>query len=99
MNYLLVKEEQLIGQGYNYQYNERIPDGRIILPMSAVKVLSNFTPEIISDDSLIQLIKDQKDSGLYDAPEEEVPVGEGDNSETETPPASDEQIVEEGDAQ
>lgn len=66
MNYLLVKEEQLTGQGYDYQYAERIPDGRIILPMSAVKVLSNFTPEIISDDSLIQLIKDQADSGLYD---------------------------------
>lgn len=94
MNYLLVREEQLAGQGYDYRYNERIPDGRIILPMSAVKVLSNFTPEIISEDNLIQLIKDQKDSGLYDIPEEGASGGEGDNPET--PPAGDEQIEGEG---
>ncbi|MEL5895053.1 hypothetical protein AAE250_16360 [Bacteroides sp. GD17] len=66
MNYLLVKKEQMDDQGYDYQYAERIPDGRLILPLSALKVLSNFTPEIISDDSLLELIQQQKDSGLYD---------------------------------
>lgn len=97
MNYLLVKEEQLSGQGYDCQYNERIPDGRIILPLSALKVLSNFTPEIISDDSLLLLIKEQKESGLYDKPEEGATDGaQNDNPETETPPAGDEQSTEEG---
>lgn len=98
MNYLLVKEEQLAGQGYDYQYFERIPDGRIILPLSALKVLSNFTPEIISDDSLLLLIKEQQDSGLYDKPKEDVTDGmPGNDSEasptTEQP--ADETSVEE----
>lgn len=60
MNYLLVRPEQLEGQGYDYRYAERIPDGRIILPLSALKVLSDFTPDIISDDSLSRLIKEQE---------------------------------------
>lgn len=77
MNYLLVKPEELDGQGYDYKYAERIPDGRVILPLSALKVLSNFSPEILSDDKLKALIKEQKESGLYDPPQE----NEGDNSE------------------
>lgn len=85
MNYLLVKEEQLVGQQYDYQYAERIPDGRVILPLSALKVLSNFTPEIISDDSLLMLIKEQKDSGLYNPPVE----GEDQNQNTANPPQED----------
>lgn len=60
MNYLLVKPEELDGQGYDYKYAERIPDGRVILPLSALKVLSNFSPEILSDDKLKALIKEQR---------------------------------------
>lgn len=71
MNYLLVKPEELDEQGYDYKYAERIPDGRVILQLSALKVLSNFSPEILSDDMLKALIKEQKESGLYDSPEEE----------------------------
>lgn len=78
MNYLLVKPEELDGQGYDYKYAERIPDGRVILPLSALKVLSNFSPEILSDDKLKALIKEQKESGLYDPPQED----EGNNSES-----------------
>ena len=77
MNYLLVKPEELDGQGYDYKYAERIPDGRVILPLSALKVLSNFSPEILSDDKLKALIKEQKESGLYDPPQED----EDNNSE------------------
>lgn len=68
MNYLLVKEEQLAGKDYDYRYAERIPDGRIILPLSALKVLSGFAPEVLSDEDLKALIKEQQESGLYDAP-------------------------------
>lgn len=78
MNYLLVKPEELDGQGYDYKYAERIPDGRVILPLSALKVLSNFSPEILSDDKLKALIKEQKESGLYDPPQED----EGNSSES-----------------
>lgn len=77
MNYLLVKPEELDGQGYDYKYAERIPDGRVILPLSALKVLSNFSPEILSDDKLKTLIKEQQESSLYDPPQED----EGNNSE------------------
>lgn len=66
MNYLLVKEEHLIGKDYDYRYAERIPDGRIILPLSALKVLSGFTPEVLSDENLKVLIKEQRESGVYD---------------------------------
>ncbi len=78
MNYLLVKPEELDGQGYDYKYAERIPDGRVILPLSALKVLSNFAPNILSDDKLKALIKEQKESGLYDPPQED----EGNSSES-----------------
>lgn len=77
MNYLLVKSEELDGQGYDYQYAERIPDGRVILQLNALKVLSNFTPDIFSGDKLKALIKEQKASGLYAPPEE----GSAENSE------------------
>lgn len=66
MNYLLVKEEQLVGKDYDYRYAERIPDGRIILPLSALKVLSGFAPEVLSDEDLKALIKEQQESGMYD---------------------------------
>lgn len=91
MNYLLVKTEELDGQGYDYQYAERIPDGRVILPLSALKVLSNFTPDILSDDKLKALIKGQKASGLYDPPEEggagnsEEPGIGGSDNDSESP--------------
>lgn len=71
MNYLLVKPEELDEQGYDYKYAERMPDGRVILPLSALKVLSNFNPEVLSKDKLKALKKEQKESGLYDPSEEE----------------------------
>lgn len=112
MNYLLVKEEELDGQGYEYQYAERIPDGRVILPLSALKVLSNFSPDILSDEKLKALIKEQQESGLYNPPatdgvtdetqSEEPGTGEGNGSElpadepTIDAPAIEEPITEEG---
>lgn len=66
MNYLLVTTEELDAQGYVYQYAERIPDGRVILPLTALKVLSNFTPTIIDEDSLKRLIKEQRNEGITD---------------------------------
>ena len=66
MNYLLVKPEELDGQGYDYKYAERIPDGRVILPLSALKVLSNFSPEILSDDKLKAQKKKKKDKAFYE---------------------------------
>lgn len=78
MNYLLVKPEELDGQNYDYKYGRTDSrDGRVILPLSALKVLSNFAPNILSDDKLKVLIKEQKESGLYDPPQED----EGNNSE------------------
>lgn len=98
MNYLLVKEEQLNGQGYDYRYAERIPDGRIILPLSALKVLSNFSPEIIDDDSLKALIKEQQESGEYNQPIEggATDGATGEELVDETPAADEEQHTEEG---
>lgn len=60
MNYILAKTEDLDAQGYPYKYAERIPDGRVILPISAIKVLSNFAPTIIDGDKLKALIAEQK---------------------------------------
>lgn len=74
MNYLLVKSEDLDAQGYPYQYAERIPDGRVILPVSALKVLSNFTPEVLDEESLKALIRQQREQ---QPTEEEVAVDEG----------------------
>lgn len=91
MNYLLVKPEELQEQGYDYKYAERIPDGRVILPLSALKVLSNFTPDIISGERLKALIKEQQESGEYDdvvqdteKPEEGIPGTEEPENQEET---------------
>lgn len=81
MNYLLVKPEELDEQGYDYKYAERMPDGRVILQLSALKVLSNFNPEVLSKDKLKALIKEQKESGLYE-PSEEENAGNSENRET-----------------
>ncbi|WP_299095530.1 hypothetical protein [uncultured Bacteroides sp.] len=111
MNYLLVKPEELDEQGYAYQYAERIPDGRVILPLGALKVLSNFSPEILSDDKLKTLIKEQKESGLYDSPEEENTSGSeepengeninggepsGEDTTTEEPTPTEDPVEQEG---
>ena len=90
MNYLLVKPEELDGQNYDSKYAERIPDGRVILPLSALKVLSNFAPNILSDDKLKVLIKEQKESGIYDhQPDDEGttsenPVSGGSSNDSES---------------
>lgn len=81
MNYLLVKAEELDGQGYEYQYAERIPDGRVLLPLSALKVLSNFSPDILSDEKLKALIKEQQESGLFNPPAEDGGVDETQSEE------------------
>ncbi len=112
MNYLLVKPEELDGQGYDYRYAERIPDGRVILPPSALRVLSNFTPEIL-DDKLKALIKEQKESGLYNPPEDGLADGTqgeepgtgrsgnngdspGEDIATEEPASTESPVMEEG---
>ena len=106
MNYLLVKPEELDEQGYDYKYAERIPDGRVILPLSALKVLSNFSPEVLSKDKLKALI-----SGLYDSPEEENTSGSeepgngeninggepsGEDTTTEEPTPTEDPVEQEG---
>lgn len=111
MNYLLVKPEELDEQGYDYKYAERMPDGRVILPLGALKVLSNFSPEILSDDKLKALIKEQKESGLYDSPEEENTSGSeepgngeninggepsGEDTTTEEPTPTEDTVEQEG---
>lgn len=99
MNYLLVKEEQLVGKDYDYRYAERIPDGRIILPLSALKVLSGFAPEVLSDEDLKVLIKEQKESVMYDTQVDGNPEGQpASDGEEETASSTEEvdNMTEEG---
>lgn len=60
MNYLLVKKEELDKIGFDSQYKETIPDGRVILELSALRMLSGVTPEVIDGHSLKLLIAEQK---------------------------------------
>ncbi|TCO88172.1 hypothetical protein EV202_12755 [Bacteroides heparinolyticus] len=92
MNYLLVKEEQLAGKDYDYRYAERIPDGRIILPLSALKVLSGFAPEVLSDEELKALIKEQQESGIYDAQADGNPEGQPASDGEEHPDSGTEEV-------
>lgn len=92
MNYLLVKEEQLAGKDYDYRYAERIPDGRIILPLSALKVLSGFAPEVLSDEELKALIKEQQESGIYDAQADGNPEGQPASDGEEQPDSGTEEV-------
>ena len=92
MNYLLVKEEQLAGKDYDYRYAERIPDGRIILPLSALKVLSGFVPEVLSDEELKALIKEQQESGIYDAQADGNPEGQPASDGEEQPDSGTEEV-------
>lgn len=92
MNYLLVTEEQLAGKDYDYRYAERIPDGRIILPLSALKVLSGFAPEVLSDEELKALIKEQQESGMYDAQAGGNPEGQPASDGEEHPDSGTEEV-------
>ena len=50
----------------------------MILPISALKVLSNFTPEVLDEESLKALIRRQREQQAEEQPtEEEVAVDEG----------------------
>lgn len=60
MNYLLVKKEELDKIGFDSRYKETIPDGRVILELSALRLLSGVTPEVIDGRSLKLLIEEQK---------------------------------------
>ncbi len=60
MNYLLVKKEELDRIGFDSRYKETIPDGRVILELSALRLLSGVTPEVIDARSLKQLISEQE---------------------------------------
>lgn len=59
MNYLLVKKEELDKIGFDSRYKETIPDGRVILELSALRLLSGVTPEVIDGRSLKLLIAEQ----------------------------------------
>lgn len=60
MNYLLVKKEELDKIGFDSRYKETIPDGRVILELSALRLLSSVTPEVIDGRSLKLLIAEQE---------------------------------------
>lgn len=60
MNYLLVKKEELDKIGFDSRYKETIPDGRVILELSALRLLSGVTPEVIDGRSLKLLIAEQE---------------------------------------
>lgn len=60
MNYILVQKEQLEGKGFDYA--ERIPDGRVILPITVLKVLTGISDvQIISKENLDELISSSTD--------------------------------------
>lgn len=46
--------------GFDSRYKETIPDGRVILELSALRLLSGVTPEVIDARSLKQLISGQE---------------------------------------
>lgn len=60
MNYLLVKKEELDARGYDYRYKETLTDGRVILELSALRMLSGVTPEVIDGRSLKALRAEQE---------------------------------------
>lgn len=66
--YILIKPEQVKRRGFY----ETMPDGRAILPFSDLKMLGTVkdVDVIATSRELKSLIKEQKDSGLYDKPEE-----------------------------
>lgn len=76
--YALIKQEQLKGKGFY----ETLPDGRIILPFSELKMMGSVSDiDVISSARELKgLIKKQKESGLYDKPVEGGEVTEPDSS-------------------
>ena len=66
--YILVNQEQVKRRGFY----ETMPDGRAILPFSDLKMLGTVKDidVIATARELKVLIQEQKDSGLYDYPEE-----------------------------
>lgn len=62
MNYLLIEKKQLDEKGL-FPYAEQLPDGRCIIPMSALKAATGFKNiEIVDDDTLDELMNPQNNS-------------------------------------
>lgn len=68
MGYLLVDPEVLESKGI--QYFERIPDGRGIVDFSMLRVIGSVdNVQIVGTKrELDKLVREQKESGLYDTP-------------------------------
>lgn len=68
MGYLLVNQEVLESKGI--QYFERIPDGRGIVDFSMLRVIGSVeSVQIVGTKrELDELVREQKESGLYDTP-------------------------------
>lgn len=57
MNYVLVPKEQLVGKGFDYA--EQLKDGRVILNINVLKVLTGIKDvEVIDRASLLNLKKE-----------------------------------------
>lgn len=54
MNYILVQPSELVGK-FDCQYAERMPDGRVILPISVIKVVTGINCQIVDLDTLKQM--------------------------------------------
>lgn len=68
MGYLLVNPDVLENKGI--QYFERIPDGRGIVDFSMLRVIGSVeSVQIVGTKrELDELVREQKESGLYDTP-------------------------------
>lgn len=64
-SYVLANGADLVEKGYDFQYAERVPDGRVILPLSSLRVITDIQVTIMEEKTLKALIKEQKESGLY----------------------------------
>lgn len=80
MGYLLVNPEVLESKGI--QYFERIPDGRGIVDFSMLRVIGSVeSVQIVGTKrELDELVREQKESGLYDTPTL-LPEVDGDTAE------------------
>ena len=70
MSYVLAKKEDVQEL---YPFAETLPDGRLILPISAVKMLSDIEIELVSKDTLLKL-KSQPIENVNEGPVEDPQV-------------------------
>lgn len=94
-SYVIANPQDLDGKGIDFRYAERLPDGRVILPFSSLRVLTDIQITLMEESSLKDLIRRQNEEGIGGTPVV-LPEFPEDGNTVDTPIEQPEEVSESG---